>query len=268
MTKVKKGILTAIIVYVCIYIVTVIFFIFTQDKFFFHPERLKKDYKFNFPVKFEELNISAADDTVLNGVLFKADSAKGLVFYLHGNGGCIKEFSHIVKTFTNRKYALFVLDYRGFGKSEGNIENEAELFSDIHIAYDKLKSRYDEKNIIIYGYSLGSGLAAKLASSNNPRVLILQAPYYSWIDLFKHRCPVIPTFLVKYKIETDKYITDCKMPIIMFHGDKDPVIYYQSSVKLKKLTKPGDKLFILKGMGHGEMTGNQEYLEEMSKILK
>ena len=120
----------------------------------------------------------------------------------------------------------------------------------------------------MYGYSLGSGLAAKLASSNNPRALIMQAPYFSWTDLFKHRCPVIPTFLVKYKIETGKYIADCKMPILMFHGDKDPVIYYQSSLKLQKLTKPGDKLFILKGMGHGEMNRNLEYNEEMTRILK
>jgi alpha/beta superfamily hydrolase len=268
MTPVKKGILRAIIVYVTIYIVTVIFFIFTQEKFFFHPEKLPKDYKFNFPNKYEELSIKAADDSVLNGVIFKADTSRGLIFFLHGNSRSMNEFREISKVYTDLKYDLFVLDYRGFGKSQGSIENEVQLSSDIQIAYDNLKSGYDEKNIIIYGYSLGSGLAAKLASANDPRLLILQAPYYSWTDLFTHRCPVIPTFLVKYKLETNKYIKDCKMPIVIFHGDKDNTVYYGSSIKLMKLTKPGDLLITITGGGHTNLTMNQQYIRELGKVLK
>jgi len=98
MTRIKKGILTTIIVYLSIYIVTVIFFIFTQEKFFFHPEKLQKDYKYNFPGKYEELNILAADDSVLNGIIFKADTAKGLIFFLHGNSRSLREFIEISQT--------------------------------------------------------------------------------------------------------------------------------------------------------------------------
>jgi alpha/beta superfamily hydrolase len=268
MTRVKKGLLTAAIIYVSIYLITVVFFIFTQEKFFFHPEKLQKDYNYNFPGKWEEMNIPAADDTVLNGIIFKADSSKGLIFFLHGNSRSLREFIEISKYYTDLNYDLFVLDYRGFGKSEGSIQNQDQLFSDIQIAYNKLKSRYDEKNIIIYGYSLGSGLAAKLASTNNPRLLILQAPYYSWTDLFIHRCPVIPTFLVKYKIETYKYMRECKMPIVIFHGDKDNTVYYGSSVKLMKLAKPGDILITISGWGHTKITSNQQYLKELRKILE
>jgi uncharacterized protein len=268
MSRVKKGILTTIIVYLSIYIATVILFIFTQDKFFFHPEKLQKDYKYNFPGKYEELNIIAADDSVLNGIIFKADTAKGLIFFLHGNSRSLREFIEISKYYTDLKYDLFVLDYRGFGKSEGTIVNEAQLSGDIQIAYDRLKSRYAEKNIVIYGYSLGSGLAVKLASVNNPGLLILQAPYYSWTDLFKHDCPVIPTFLVKYKIETYKYIRDCKMPIVIFHGDNDKTVYYGSSVKLMKLAKPADKLITISGWGHTSITRNQQYIKELGRVLE
>jgi pimeloyl-ACP methyl ester carboxylesterase len=267
MSRVKKGVLTTIMIYASIYIVTVVFFIFYQEKFFFNPEILQKDFKFNFTMEFKELNIIASDGAVLNGIIFKADTSEGLVFYLHGNGGCLKEFGEIAKIYTDLKYDLFVLDYRGFGKSDGSIENQVQLFNDLQTAYDTLKSGYDENKIIIYGYSLGSGLAAKLASTNKPRLLILQAPYYSYTDMFKHRCPVIPTFLLRYKIETDKYIRDCKMPIIIFHGDKDNVIYYKSSIKLKKLTKPGDILITLPGQGHTGIIHNQEYLKELKKIL-
>jgi pimeloyl-ACP methyl ester carboxylesterase len=268
MNRVKKGVIRAMIIYASIYIVTVVFFIFTQEKFFFNPEKLQKEFKFNFTMDFKELNIKAADGATLNGIIFKADSSKGLVFYLHGNGGCLKEFGEIAKLYTDLKYDLFVLDYRGYGKSDGNIENQEQLFKDIQIAYDTVKSVYDERDIIIYGYSLGTGLAAKLASTNKPRLLILQAPYFSYTDMFKHRCPVIPTFLVRYKIETDTYIRDCNMPIIIFHGDKDNVIYYKSSIKLKKLTKPGDILITLPGQGHTGIIHNQEYLKELKKILQ
>ena len=268
MTPVKKGVFTAIIIYAGIYIVTVVFFVFNQEKFFFHPEKLQKDFKFNFAMEFKELNILAADSAILNGVIFKADTSKGLIFYLHGNAGSLKGYGEIAKIFTDLKYDIFVLDYRGFGKSGGSIENQVQLFSDIQIAYDKLKSGYDENSIIIYGYSLGTGLATKLASTNKPRLLILQSPYYSYTDIFKHKCPVIPTFLLRYKIETNKYIRDCKMPIVIFHGDKDNVIYYKSSIKLKKLTKPGDILITLPGQGHTGVTHNQEYLKELKKILQ
>jgi pimeloyl-ACP methyl ester carboxylesterase len=268
MTRVKKGVLKAIVIYAGIYIVTVVFFTFSQEKFFFNPEKLQKEFKFNFTMEFKELNIIAADGAILNGIIFKADTSRGLVFYLHGNGGCLKEFEEIAKVYTDLKYDLFVLDYRGYGKSDGSIENQDQLFNDVQIAYDTLKSRYDENSIIIYGYSLGTGPAAKLASSNKPHLLILQAPYYSYTDMFKHRCPVIPTFLVRYKIETDNYIRDCKMPIIIFHGDKDNVIYYKSSVKLMKFTKPGDILITLPGQGHTGIIHNQEYLKELKKILQ
>jgi uncharacterized protein len=268
MTRVKRGILTVIIIYTGIYLVVVQFFYFHQEKFLFHPEKLQKNFKFNFPMEFKELNILTSDSTVLNGIIFKADTSRGLIFYLHGNAGCLKEFGEIAKMYTDLKYDLFVLDYRGFGKSGGSIESQVQLFSDVQVAYDSLKLRYDENNIIIYGYSLGSGIASKLASTNKPRQLILQAPYYSFKDLFRHKCPVIPTFLLKYKIETEKYIRDCKMPIISFHGDKDNVIYYKSSIKLKKLTKPGDKLFILPGQGHMGMIHNYEYLRDLKKILQ
>jgi pimeloyl-ACP methyl ester carboxylesterase len=268
MTRVKKGVLKAIVIYAGIYIVTVVFFTFSQEKFFFNPEKLQKEFKFNFTMEFKELNIIAADGAILNGIIFKADTSRGLVFYLHGNGGCLKEFEEIAKVYTDLKYDLFVLDYRGYGKSDGSIENQDQLFNDVQIAYDTLKSRYDENSIIIYGYSLGTGPAAKLASSNKPHLLILQAPYYSYTDMFKHRCPVIPTFLVRYKIETDNYIRDCIMPIIIFHGDKDNVIYYKSSVKLMKFTKPGDILITLPGQGHTGIIHNQEYLKELKKILQ
>src|ERR1035437_9292247 len=117
---------------------------------------------------------------------------------------------------------------------------------------------YSENKIIVLGYSIGTGLAAYLASTNNPKLLILQAPYLSLTDMMQHTFPVIPTFMLKYKFETDKYIKDCKMPIVIFHGDCDEVIYYGSSLKLKEQFKRQDTLITLIGQRHNGMTNNTD----------
>ncbi len=240
---------------------------FFQEKLIFFPEKLDKDFKFGFPGKFEELTIQTGNNTALNAVLFKSDSTRGLIFYLHGNAGSINSWGEVARTYTNMNYDLFLLDYRGYGKSEGSITNQEELFSDLQTAYNEIRNRYDESKIIVLGYSIGTGPATKLASANNPKLLILQAPYYSLTDMMRRNYPVVPTFLLKYKFRTDNFIKDCKMPVVIFHGDRDEVIHYRSSLKLKELLKKTDTLITLKNQGHNGITDNPEYKVEIQKIL-
>ena len=117
---------------------------FVQEKLIFFPEKLEKEYKFGFNETFEELNFKTGDNVLLNGILFKADTSKGLIFYLHGNAGSLKSWGEIARTYTDLNYDLFMLDYRGYGKSEGAISSQDQLFRDIQTVYDNLKTKYDE----------------------------------------------------------------------------------------------------------------------------
>jgi pimeloyl-ACP methyl ester carboxylesterase len=83
-----------------------------------------------------------------------------------------------------------------------------------------------------------------------------------------HTYPIIPTFLLKYKFETNEYIKDCKMPIVIFHGDQDEVIDHSSSLKLKRLMKTNDTLISLKGQGHNGITDNPQYINAIKNVLK
>ncbi len=85
--------------------------------------------------------------------------------------------------------------------------------------------------------------------------------------MMKHNYPIIPTIILKYNFETNKFLKECKMPIVIFHGNKDEVIYYESSLKLKELLKNTDTLITLNGQGHNGMSDNPEYLVEIQKIL-
>ena len=239
-----------------------------QEKLIFFPHKLNKDYKYDFAQRFEEKNISTPEGIKLNCLLFKADTSKGVIFYLHGNGGALDTWGNVAKSYTALNYDVFIIDYPGYGKSEGKIHSQEKLYNNLQTAYDTLKKQYTENKIIMLGYSIGTGPAAKLASTNSPRLLILQAPYYSLTDLVRHMYPIVPGFLLKYKFKTNDYIKDCKMPVIVFHGDKDEVIYYESSVKLKQLFKKQDTLITLKGMNHNGMTNNRDYMDAVKIILK
>jgi alpha-beta hydrolase superfamily lysophospholipase len=250
-----------------IYVLICLLLYFFQEKLIFHPQKLNKDFQFQFDEPFEEKNIEMTDGTTLNGILFKAKQSKGLIFYLHGNAGSIDTWGDVAKTYTDLNYDVFILDYRGYGKSEGSINGQKLFFEDIQTVYNEIKKSYPENKIIVLGYSIGSGSAAKTASTNNPKFLILQAPYYNFTDIVKQRVPFIPAFILKYKFETNNYLKDCKMPVVVFHGDQDEVIYYGSSLKLQKEFKNTDTLITLKGLGHNGMTFNTDYRAEIKKIL-
>jgi uncharacterized protein len=263
----KKNLLRTLKIVGGLYILICIVLYFFQEKLIFFPQKLESNYKFSFDQKFEEIDIKTADGKQLNAVLFKADSSKGVIFYLHGNAGSLISWGDVAKIYTDLNYDVFMLDYRGYGKSEGTIGGQSQFFQDIQTAYDKLKAKYSEDKIIVLGYSIGTGLASKVASTNNPRLLILQAPYYSLTDMMRHTYPIIPTFILKYKFEIADYIKNCKMPVVVFHGDQDEVIYYGSSVKLQKKFKLQDTLITLNGQGHNGITDNPDYKTEIQKVL-
>jgi pimeloyl-ACP methyl ester carboxylesterase len=238
-----------------------------QESLLFFPNRLRADYQFRFPGRFEERWITAADGTRLHGLLFHAPNSKGLVFYLHGNGGDVSSWGEAAPTYTRLGYDVFFLDYRGYGKSEGRISSQTQLLSDVQMAYHQLLAEYPERQTVILGYSVGTGPATWLAARQHPKLLILQAPYFSMRDLATRLYPFVPGFLVRYPLPTNELITQVQAPVVLFHGDRDEVIYYQSSLRLRALLKPTDRLVLLPGAGHNGMTANPEYQRELAKLL-
>ena len=262
-----KTILFLIKIAAAIYLLLCVLLYFLQEKMIFFPEKLAPDYTFRFQRPFEELYFTMPDKTRLHGLLFKSDGSRGLIFYLHGNAGSLKSWGEIAKTYTDLHYDLFMLDYRGYGKSEDRIRSEQQVYDDVQSVYDSLQKSYNERDIIVLGYSIGTGPAVKLASSNHPKLLILQAPYYSLTDMMKHSFFIIPALILKYKFNNNINLANCSMPIIIFHGDKDEVIYYGSSLKLKTLFKAADTLVTLQNQGHNGMSDNPYYRTVLQQVL-
>ena len=254
-----------------LYTIVCVFFYFYQEKLIFYPTKLSSTYRFSFSQPFQEHRITTADGNVLNGLLFRSDTSRGLVFFLHGNAGALNSWGDIAGTYTRLHYDVFLLDYRGFGKSEGAITGEKLFFADVQTAYDHIKQYYEESRIIVIGFSIGSASAAMLAARNQPGMLILQAPYYSLTDLMQRLAPAIyallPPFVFKYKFRTYEFLEKTRAPVVIFHGDKDEVIYYGSSTKLQQHLKPTDKLITLHGQRHNGINENPEYRSALKTLL-
>ncbi len=238
-----------------------------QEKLIFFPEKLDRDFKISYNTDFEEIFIEVEKGVDIHGILFKSGSPKGLIFYLHGNAGSLRSWGDAAEYYVSLGYDVFMPDYRGYGKSGGKISSENQLYDDMQKAYDQIRKLYDETSIIILGYSIGTGPASYLASVNSPEKLILQAPFYNLTDMMRRHFPIFPAFLLRYKMENIRYIQECQMPVIIFHGDKDEVIYYGSSVKLSKHFKEGDRLITIPGQRHNGMTYNPDYQREVRNIL-
>lgn len=264
----KKSVLLIVKLLVILYILGCAFLYFKQESFIFFPRKTAINHPYTFKQSFDEVFLKMEDGTNLHGLFFPSLNAKGVILYLHGNAGILESTGNIADIYTDLNYDVFMLDYRGYGKSEGEIESEEQLLSDVQTAYEYLKKNYEEEQIVVLGYSIGSGLASYLAASNNPGKVILQAPYYCLNDLMRSAYPIVPTFLLKYKFNNHENLDKCKMPVVLIHGNQDRVINYSSSIKLKEHLKPTDSFITLKGQGHNGMHANVNYLNALANILQ
>ncbi|WP_045114961.1 alpha/beta hydrolase [Microscilla marina] len=256
-------------------VVTVIcvFVYLNQDKVIFLAEKLPLDHKFKFAYD-EERFYTPEHGARLNALLFKGkqQTARGLIYYLHGNTGSLRNWGRIARRFTQYGYDVLVFDYRIYGKSRGEV-NEQTLLKDAEYVYQQLLKEYPENKVVIYGRSLGSGLAAFVAAHNMPKMLILETPYYSFIDLVQHlgkqyNIPWFPyTIVLKYHLRTDLYLPQVKSPVYLFHGQLDELIYYESSQKLARFFKKDDLLFSVPDGKHADLWRYDEFNQNLAKVL-
>lgn len=240
---------------------------FFQEKMIFLPEVLNPDYEFSFNEQFDEWNISVEEDVTINALHFKVEEPKGVILYAHGNAGSLRSWGFVAETFLPHDYDVLIYDYRGYGKSGGKISEQA-LYKDAGILYKELLNRYKEEQIIIYGRSIGTGIAMELAANNNPKRLILESPYYNLPDLASHLLPIVPKFLVRYQFRNNEKIGKVSCPITIIHGTSDEVIYFGSSKKLEKLFKENDRLIPVEGGHHNDLVEFETFHREIELILR
>lgn len=249
-------------------IVLLIAIYFLQEKFIFKPEKLKQDFQFRYDIPFKEYFFDIAPGVRINGLHFYRENPKGLILYFHGNTRSIKGWAKYARDFYRYEYDVVLVDYRGFGKSTGK-RSEKEMLSDMQYVYEKLAEKYSEHHIIVYGRSLGSGFATKVASENKPRYLILDAPYYNFTKAVERFLPILPVrFVLRYQLRTDKWIRHVNCHTYIIHGTKDKLIPIRHSEALQKLNPGKITLIRIQGGRHNNLPSFDEYHNFIRDILK
>lgn len=250
-----------------IYIVLILVFYVVQDFFFFRPEKLPKYFQYKYPFPFDEIHFDMEDGGYVNGIHFKVPNSKGVIYYFKGNSKSIKGWGKFARDFVSKGYDFFMVDYRGFGKSKGK-RTEAILYNDAQHIYKWLTNTYTENKIIIYGRSLGSGIATRIASWNAPRMLILDSPYYSFLHQIKRYGFLLPIrWILKYQIRTDQFIKKVSCPIFILHGLKDRLIPFSDTQLLKNKVPNKIKVFEIAEGRHNNLPEIAAYHEFLYDIL-
>lgn len=253
---------------ICGYALLLVVVYLIQEKFIFKPEKLHQDFKYKYDAPFKELFFDVEEGVRINGLHFWVDKPLGLILYFHGNSRSIKGWARYAKDFFRYNYDVVLVDYRGFGKSTGK-RTEKDMLKDMQFVYNTLSVQYTEHHMIVYGRSLGSGFAAKIASENKPRYLILDAPYYSFRKVVERFLPILPMrFLLRFHLRTDKWIRHVNCHTYIIHGTKDWMIPIKNSEKLQALNPRKITLLRITGGGHNNLPSFPEYHSIIRDILQ
>jgi pimeloyl-ACP methyl ester carboxylesterase len=265
----KKKILKWIEVIVIIYVLGGVALYFLQDAILFHPVTLKRERNYNFPEPHKEISIAINNTDTLNLIDFSSTDTitRGVVLYFHGNKRNISWYSKYIPYFTRHGYQVLMIDYPGFGKSTGKL-TEQKLYDWALQVYKIAHKRFSADSIIIYGKSMGTGIAAELATKRDCKRLILETPYYDFPSVISHYLPIYPVrWMLHYDLPTHDFLKNVAAPITIFQGTKDRLVTYSNAKRLMPLLKPGDEFITVKGAGHNNLYKYKQVTDKLDSLL-
>lgn len=249
---------------------------YLQDYILFHPVSLPRDYAYNFKEPYREVNIPYDSGSNINVIQFSVPASaqsvppapKGVVLYFHGNRDNIGWYEKFVSNFTKNGYEVWMMDYPGYGKSTGPV-NEQRLYDYAGQLYKLARARFSPDSITLYGKSLGTGVAAWLASRKNCRQLILETPYYSMTSLAGYYFPIYPTGrMIHCKLPTYLYLQKVIAPVAILHGSSDWTIPHRNARRLSAFLKPGDTFITIPGGSHNDLNDFPLFHHELDSLLR
>ena len=237
---------------------------FVQERLFFLPHKLDMNHKFR---KGMEMKIPVDDAISLSCLKIESKPSKGAILYLHGNKGNIRRCIGQSGNFQNLNYDVYIPDYRGYGKSNGKLRSEKQMNNDIELVLKEMLKKYSPDQIIVVGYSMGTGMATYLASKYKLKGLMLIAPFKSLISMKNKFFPIAPSFIMKYKFRNDRNLAQVDCPVLIFHGTNDELIPISDSEDLKESFPDKIKFFKLEGDSHRGSIFDNKIRTELQRFI-
>ena len=262
--KFRNNLLQIILVIFFIYFLILVFLYFYQRNLLYHPN--ENNYSEDkISVDIENVRIKTSDIIELLGWYHEKNlkDFKTLIFF-HGNAGSLENRIHKLNHFRDMNINFLIIAWRGFSGNNGN-PSEQGLYEDGKSAIDWLiKKGVSEKNLILYGESLGTGVATHLAQNKNFAGVILETPFTSMVDAAKKFYPYIPVkLLLKDKFENYKKIKNINSPILIMHGEVDQLVPFSMGKKIYEIANEPKYSYFTKYDNH-----MMEYDENLVLALK
>ncbi|HLH52670.1 MAG TPA: alpha/beta hydrolase [Verrucomicrobiae bacterium] len=239
----------------------------------YHPSRLMEATGAELGRPFEDVWFRAKDGVELNGWFFPGDthSARGglALLFCHGNAGNISHRLDAVRGLLSTGVSVFLFDYRGYGRSRGRPSEEG-TYSDAEAAYRWLESKgFAGKKIVLFGESLGGGVAAELATRLPVAGLVLQSTFTCIPDIGAELFPWLPVrFLARINYDTHSKLPRIKVPVLIMHSRADRLVRFQHSQR-NFAAANSPKLFCeLAGDHNDSISDPSRYLGDLKKFLQ
>jgi len=243
-----------------------------ENSIIYHPQKYPIGLwdTSNMPLPIQDVWFQAEDGVKLHGWYVPSDEAVATFLFFHGNAGNITHRLENIFFLHHLKLNVFIFDYRGFGRSEGN-PNEEGIQLDSQAAYDTVLTQpgVSVPSLFIFGRSLGGAFAAYTASKNPAAGLILESTFTNAVDMADKMLPIIPSWFISSKLNTQGYVANLKMPKLFIHGTTDTLIPYTMGRELYKgAAEPKEFYSIVEG-GHNNswQVGGKEYFDTIQEFI-
>ena len=261
------SILTLVFFYVLL--LTVVFFF--QSSLLYHPSvnNYLKNQVINEPTEIEKVKITTEDKVELLGWFYNKNINKfKTILFFHGNAGSLENRTYKLNHFKDLKVNFLIIAWRGFSGNKGQ-PNEIGLYKDAESAIKWLKMKgINEKNIILYGESLGTGVAVEIAQNKKYAGVILESPFTSMVNMGRKYYPFFPVrFLLKDKFESYKKINKISVPILIMHGEVDKIVPYAMGKKMYELANE-PKFFYSQEYGDHMIEYDEKLLLALKKFIQ
>lgn len=243
---------------------------YIERKILFYPMRQIEMTPKDIGLQYEDVYFEAIDGARLNGWLVKKEGANAIVLFCHGNAGNISHRVEKIEIFNKLGVSMFIFDYRGYGKSQGH-PSEQGLRKDGLAAYNYLMSRHDMKDAktLLYGESIGGGVAVYLASKGYGGALITEDTFTSIRDMTKLSLPFIPQFLIRTNFDSLSRIKGVKVPKLIIHALDDEIVPYEMGQRLFEAAPEPKEFLKLRGSHNTAFLESKETYEAgLAKFLK
>ena len=261
---------TSILALIFFYILLLIIMFFFQGNLLYHPtiDNYLKDQVEREPNEIEKVKITTKDKIDLIGWFYNRDLEEfKTILFFHGNAGSLENRTYKLNHFKNLNLNFLIIAWRGFNGNKGK-PNEMGLYEDAKSAIKWLKAKgIKEKNIILYGESLGTGVAVEVAQNKNYAGVILESPFTSMVNMGKKYYPFFPvSLLLKDKFESYKKINNIFVPVLIMHGKVDKIVPYDMGKKMYELANE-PKFFYSQEYGDHMIEYDEKLLSALKKFI-